>query len=330
MMPQPIVKAKRANPFAFLKFIPFLFFVGVALIAAAIFAPGPLIEPKTVVIPHGAGPHEVAKLLDDAGAIYQPDVFRWTSKFLADNNLKAGEYQFFANQNMYSILGMIHEGRSVVHLFTVAEGLSSREVMDLLKDVQILTGDVAVPAEGSLMPESYRYMYGDTRASVVERMQKSMKDALNDAWAKRDPNLNMISTPEEAVVMASVVEKETGKAAERPRIAGVFYNRLRNHMRLQSDPTVIYAIEQAKGAMDRGLEHDDLAFLSPYNTYVSDGLPPHPICNPGKAAIEAALHPEWHDLLYFVADGTGGHAFARTLAEHNQNVARWSEIQSKK
>jgi UPF0755 protein len=194
--------------------------------------------------------------------------------------------------------------------------------------VPILTGTIVVPPEGSLQPESYRYMYGDSRAGLITRMQKPMQDMLNDLWAKRDPSLPL-STPEEAVVMASIIEKETGKATERPRIAGVFYNRLRQHMRLQSDPTVIYGIMLAKGWMDHDIEHADLAFPSPYNTYTNDGLPPKPICNPGKAALEAALHPEANNYLYFVADGTGGHSFASTLAEHNQNVAKWNALQAK-
>ena len=150
-----------------------------------------------------------------------------------------------------------------------------------------------------------------------------------DTWPKRDMSIS-VTTPEQAMVMASIIEKETGKGSERARIAGVFYNRLHDDMRLQSDPTVIYAITLAKGAMEHELGHDDLSFASPYNTYLNEGLPPHPICNPGRAAIEAALHPEHHDFLYFVADGTGGHAFARNLAEHNANVTKWVNLQTKK
>lgn len=298
------------------------------LVAGAIFAPGPLRETKNIVIPHGAGPHEIAALLDNNGAIYNPDLFRVAVKLLADNALKAGEYQISAGQSMAEIVAMLHEGRSITHLFTVAEGLTSAEVTRLLQAMPLLTGDVAIPAEGSLLPESYRYMMGDTRASMVTRMQKSMQETLTELWAKRDPAVPLAS-PEQAVVMASVVEKETGKASERPRIAAVFYNRLNTHMRLQSDPTVIYAIARAHGFMDHEIEHADLAFPSPYNTYASDGLPPGPICNPGRAALEAALHPETNDYLYFVADGTGGHVFAKTLTEHNQNVAKWNQLRPK-
>lgn len=332
VFPSPVQSFKRPSRWRYLRYlkaIPYLLMLLAATAIGAVFVPGPLGDPKTVVIPHGAGPHEVANVLDGAGAVYSPVLFRVAVKIAAANALKAGEYELTPGQSMADILAMIHEGRSVVHLFTVAEGLTSAEIVRLLKAVPILTGEVPVPPEGTLLPESYRYMYGDSRAGLIARMQKPMQDALNDLWAKRDPAVPLAS-PEEAVVMASVIEKETGKPSERPRIAGVFYNRLRHPMRLQSDPTVIYAINLARGFMDHDIEHADLTFPSPYNTYMNDGLPPHPICNPGKAALEAALHPEPNDYLYFVADGTGGHVFSRTLAEHNQNVARWNALQAKK
>jgi UPF0755 protein len=199
-------------------------------------------------------------------------------------------------------------------------------VTQLLKDIPILTGDIsAPPADGSLLPETYRYSYGDTRESVIARMQKGMQDALADLWAKRDPAITL-KTPQEAMVLASIVEKETGKPSERPRIAAVFYNRLKINMRLQSDPTVIYAITKERGLMDHDLDHHDLEFPSPYNTYTSDGLPPQPICNPGRASLEAVLRPETNDYLYFVADGTGGHVFSHSLEEHNRNVANWAKM----
>jgi len=293
-------------------------------IVGAIFASGPLAENKNIVVPHGAGVREVAAILDANGAIYDPFLFRLSVKFLVDNGLKAGEYQITAGQSMAEIARMIHEGHSIMRLFTVAEGLTSDEIIRLLNASPTFGGDAvgAVPVEGSLLPESYRYIYGDSRAAVIARMQKAMTETLAELWAKRDPAVPLTS-PEEAVVLASIVEKETGKAAERPRIAGVFYNRLRIHMRLQSDPTVIYAIVKAKGGLDHDIDHNDLSFPSPINTYVSDGLPPQPICNPGRAALEAVLHPETNDYLYFVADGTGGHVFARNLDEHNHNVAEW-------
>ncbi len=287
---------------------------------------GPLKENKTVIIPHGAGAREIAMLLDKNDVIWSPLVFRLASKITGSGQFKAGEYEFTPQQSTAEVMEAMVEGRSVVRLFTVAEGLTSAEILDLLKNDIALSGDAAMPAEGSLLPETYRYSYGDTRASLIARMQKSMQETLNDLWAKRDPAIPL-KAPQDAVILASIVEKETGKAAERPRIAGVFYNRLRQNMRLQSDPTVIYAITRVKGPMNRELGHDDMAFPSPYNTYTSDGLPPQPICNPGRASLEAALHPEQNDFLYFVADGTGGHTFSKDLAAHNQNVVKLINLQ---
>lgn len=307
--------------------LPFLAGALFLAMGGAIYLPGPLPEAKTIIVPHGMGPHDLASALDDAGAIYNPLLFRVASRLLAANALKAGEYALIPGQSMADIIDMIHEGRSVTHLFTVAEGLTSNDIARLLNIMPAMGGgSIAPPPEGSVLPESYRYLYGDTRAGVIGRMQKAMQETLADLWAKRDPNLP-VSSPEQAVVLASIVEKETGKAAERPRIAGVFYNRLRQNMRLQSDPTVIYGIMAARGFMDHDIGHTDLSFPSPYNTYLNDGLPPRPICNPGRAALEAVMHPETHGYLYFVADGTGGHAFAATLDEHNRNVARWNQLQ---
>jgi UPF0755 protein len=299
------------------------------LAAGAIMSPGPLTEAKTIVIPRGTNIHEIADSLDDNGVVYDSLLFRIASRFMVNNGLKAGEYEFTPRQSIADIVLMMHEGRSVVRTFTVTEGMTSTEVTHILHDSPALTGALtAAPAEGSLLPETYNYSYGDTRTGMIARMQKAMHEMLTNLWEKRDPEL-AIKTPQEAVIMASIIEKETGKADERARVAGVFQNRLRTNMRLQSDPTVIYAIVQAKGALDHTLDHDDLAFPSPYNTYTNDGLPPGPICNPGRAAIEAALHPEQNDYLYFVADGTGGHIFAHDLATHNQNVTHWNEVKPK-
>ena len=330
MLPPPTKPVHYTSLWSNLKIIPVVMILTLLACLGEIVVPGPLSDNKAVVIPHGAGPREVASLLESNGAIYCPFLFRVAAKLLANNAFKAGEYNLTSGISPVDILLMIHNGHSVVRMFTVAEGLTSHEVAKLLNEVPVLTGDnVPVPPEGSLLPETYRYMYGDTRASIMVRMQKSMQDDLTDAWAKRDPNVP-ISTPEQALVMASIIEKETGKPVERPRIAGVFYNRIHHSMRLQSDPTVIYGIMVANGQMDHPIEHADLSFESPYNTYTNDGLPPKPICNPGHAALEAALHPEWNEFLYFVADGSGGHAFAKTLAEHNQNVTKWNELQATK
>ena len=293
----------------------------------AINAPGPLTKTKTVVIPHGTGIREMAHILADNNVVSHPFTFRMAARITAHSVLKAGEYEFSPGQSAADVAQEIHEGHAVVHWFTAAEGLTSADIVQLLASNNYLKeGRVPVPEEGTLLPETYRYSFGDSRAEIIARMQKQMQDTLADLWDKRDKSIPLKSA-HEAVILASVIEKETGKAEERPRIAGVFYNRLRTNMRLQSDPTVAYAITKAKGPMNRDLERADLAFPSPINTYASDGIPSQPICNPGRAAIEAALHPEKNDFLYFVADGTGGHSFARTLDEHNRNVSHWRKVE---
>lgn len=314
-------------PITGIKFIICLVLVLTILSPFAVFgliiAPGSTTEAKTLVIPHGTSTHEIGSLLAKNGLIYNSELFAIAARAMVHSNLQAGEYQFLPQQSIADIILMMHDGKSVVHMFTVAEGLTSNEVLGLLRNTPALSGDIiTIPPEGSLLPETYRYSYGDSRASMIGRMQKAMQDMLTTLWASRDQDVPL-KTPQEATIMASVIEKETGKSSERPRIAGVFYNRLHLGMRLQSDPTVIYAIVLAKGRLDHELNHDDLSFSSPINTYASDGLPPQPICNPGRAALEAALHPETHEFIYFVADGTGGHVFSRDLATHNQNVAHY-------
>ena len=208
---------------------------------------------------------------------------------------------------------------------TVPEGLTSQEVVSILNGAYGLVGEItATPPEGSLLPETYRYIYGDTKAEMIRRMSKAMEDELDVLWAGRDPSVPFHS-PDEAVILASLVEKETAVPAERSRIAGVFLNRLKRGMRLQSDPTVAYGLDQG-GSLGRALTRDDLKAANPYNTYQIDGLPPGPIANPGKDALSAVLHPQATDELYFVADGTGGHSFAKTLNEHNQNVRQWRRL----
>lgn len=292
------------------------------------FAPGPAQEATTLIIERGVSTRSIADELYQHHLIYDPLLFRLATHLLAANSLKAGEYAFTPHQSVAEIINMMHEGRMVVRKFTVAEGLTSAEIIKLMREQPALSGDInEIPPEGSLLPETYLYTYGDSRAGLISRMQKSMKALLEKLWQQRGMTPHLQSV-EEAVVIASVVEKETGKPDERPRIAGVFYNRLQHKMRLQSDPTVIYGIIKAKGNMDHVIGHDDLSFPSPYNTYMNDGLPPLPICNPGKASLEAVLHPEENNYLYFVADGTGGHIFSHNLAEHNHNVGRWRQKQN--
>lgn len=294
------------------------------LAAYTLRAPLPLAGKKTVVIPRGTTVRDIAIKLQFEGVAPNRLAFRAAARYFAGDQLKAGEYEFTSGQSLVDAVIMMRDGKSVTRLFTVAEGLTSAEVVRLLNNEQALSGEVpSSAAEGSLLPETYGYMYGDSRNALIERMQNDFRRALDELWQKRDPSIPLAS-PQEAVVMASIVEKETGKKAEeRARVAGVFYNRLRKGMRLQSDPTVIYALTHGSAALGRELSRNDLACDSPYNTYVIAGLPPGPICNPGRAAIEATLHPEKHDYLYFVADGTGGHAFARDLEEHNKNVKNW-------
>lgn len=211
---------------------------------------------------------------------------------------------------------------------TLAEGVTSWQVVEELKAAEFLTGDIAeVPPEGALLPDSYEVDRESSRADLVAKMQSQQAEVFAKLWEERAENLPY-DTPEEALIMASIVEKETGVAEERPRVASVFVNRLRQGMRLQTDPTVIYGITEGKGPLGRGLRQSELRAETPYNTYVIDGLPPTPIANPGREAIMAALNPESTEYLFFVADGTGGHAFAKTLQEHNENVARWREIEA--
>ena len=301
-----------------------------ALLCAAIVAPGPLHENKTVIIPKGSNAKAVAQILSQNGAVWHAVAFRVAARILARDRLHAGEYALAPKQNAIELVSMLRDGHFIIRKFTLPEGLTSAETLDLLKDAPALTGTVGLlPPDGSLLPETYNYTYGDSRAELISRMQNAMQETIHKLWEQRDEKIPL-KNPDEVLTLASVVEKETGKTSERPRIAGVFYNRLKINMRLQSDPTVIYALTKAKGPMDHDLGHADLAFSSAYNTYASDGLPPAPICNPGKAAIQAVLHPETHDYLYFVADGTGGHAFAKDLTEHNRNVAQWSRLQAAK
>lgn len=295
--------------------IPTLGFVGTVM-------PGPIRNKTTILIPYGTNVRDVGRLLSNNGIIYNSYLFRMAAKYITYNELKSGEYEFLPKQSTSDIVLQMHDGRSVVHFFTAVEGLTTADFVSLLNDNKMLVGSVSTtPMEGSLLPETYRYSYGDKRQDLVARMQRHMQDTLYDLWEKRDTSIPL-KTPQEAIIMASIIEKETGVANERPRIAGVFYNRLKRNMKLQSDPTVIYAISVTKGPLGRELQHKDMSFPSPINTYVHEGLPSQPICNPGQAALEAALHPEKNDYLYFVADGSGGHVFAKYLSEHNRNVAR--------
>lgn len=282
---------------------------------------------QTLIIARGSSVQDIAAQFHAANLVAHPLQFRAAARLLTGNHLQAGEYQIEPEQSLADMLAMLHDGRAVIRRQVIVEGLTSQTIVNDLNANPALSGTIdATPPEGTLLPETYHYSYGDKRSDLIMRMTKAAQDIIQAEWDRRDPSLP-ITTPQQVIIMASLIEKETGKKPEeRARVAGVFYNRMRLGMRLQTDPTVIYALTGGKADLGRELTRDDLTFASPYNTYVSDGLPPGPICNPGRAALLAALHPETHDYLYFVADGTGGHAFARDLPEHNRNVARWYEL----
>ena len=290
-------------------------------------AAGPLRDEKIVVIPKGAGTSGIAKVLADAGVIENPLVFKIGARLTAEGlPLHAGEFKFPASVSPRGAMRVLIEGKVVLHRLTIAEGLTVSEVYDLLAAQPDLEGPVPPkPAEGTLLPETYFFVLGDTRAQLVDRMRSEMTVQLADLWAQRDKEIPLAS-PEEAVTLASLVEKETSKDNERPRVAAVFYNRMQKGMALQSDPTVIFALTDGKGKLDRTLTTADLKLDSPYNTYLNAGLPKGPIANPGLAALKAVLKPSKTKELYFVADGTGGHAFAETLDQHNKNVAKWRKF----
>ncbi len=290
--------------------------------------PGPLATDKIVIVPQGAGLDIIAKHLKSAGVIDQPLVFKLGVRLVeAARHLKAGEFLFPAAISMHDAAKLLVEGKTVVHRLTVPEGMTSREVYELIAATEALRGvPDSAALEGTLLPETYHFARDESAAKLQQRMQQAMNSALEEFFPQRVEGLP-ISTPAEAVILASIVEKETAIASERPLVAGVFLNRLRKGMRLQSDPTVVYGITMGTAPLGRKLTRGDLKIATPYNTYVIKGLPPGPIANPGRAAIKAVLNPAQTDFLYFVADGSGGHAFAKTLREHNNNVAKWRKIQ---
>ncbi len=291
-------------------------------------SPGPLTEDKVVMITREDDAAGIADQLERAGVI---DSAMWFNLLtVLDGNrgaLKRGEYAFKAGMSMNDIEDELIAHRVIRYKITIPEGLTSEQVVDQLREDTVLTGDVREPPrEGSLMPDTYYFERGDTRVSILSRMAKIQAKTVEDIWKARSPDLP-IKSPWEMVTLASIVEKETGKTEERPRVAGVFINRLDKHMRLGSDPTIVYGLVQGKGTLGRSITKADLNQSTPYNTYIIDGLPPGPICNPGKAALEAVAKPARTKDLYFVADGTGGHAFAETLDQHQKNVARWRQIE---
>jgi peptidoglycan lytic transglycosylase G len=289
---------------------------------------GPLAAAKIVIIPKGAGLDDIAARLAAVGVIEQPIVLRVAARIEEKAHLlKAGEYEFPPAISQEGVVRLLVEGKTVVHRLTVAEGLTTAEALQIVAAASPLDGTITdKPGEGALLPETYNFSRGDNRNALIQRMTKAMSETLDQLWAKRAENLPFRSKAE-ALILASIVEKETGIATERPRVAAVFVNRLRRGMRLDSDPTVIYGLTHGQGPLNRPLLIKDLEIKTPYNTYQIEGLPPGPIANPGRAAIEATLNPAETKDLFFVADGTGGHVFSETLDQHNRNVARWRAVQ---
>jgi UPF0755 protein len=286
---------------------------------------GPAERPLTVQIREGSSLAAAATRLEEAGAIGSASRFRLLARFLSSGeSIKAGEYAIPAKASPAAILALLQEGKTLQRLVVVPEGYPSVLVHDALMRAQGLEGTVPVPAEGSILPDSYAFQRGDTRAELVARMQGAMRKHLAAAWKKRKPGI-AVTTPEQAVVLASIVEKETGKPSERRTVAAVYGNRLRVGMPLQADPTVIYPITKGR-PLGRRILRSELNAKNGYNTYASPGLPAGPIANPGRASIDAVLDPAPSKALYFVADGTGGHVFANTLTEHNANVRKWYAI----
>jgi UPF0755 protein len=292
-------------------------------------APGPLQEDKIVNIPRGLGVRDIADLLAREGVIEQPWVFTGGVYVLKEKeSLKYGEYQFAKRASLRDVLDTIIDGKVVQHTLTVPEGLTSEQIVARLLQNTALAGTIKeIPREGTLLPETYKFTRGTTRESIIQRMQQSSQRALHDVWQHRASGLPLKS-PEELLILASIVEKDTGKPDERTRVAAVFVNRLKQKMRLQSDPTIIYGLTGGKGSLGRPIMKSEIEQATPYNTYVIDGLPPGPIANPGLASLEATANPARTKEIYFVADGAGGHVFADNYEQHLKNVAKLRAIEN--
>jgi UPF0755 protein len=286
-------------------------------------APGPLEQDKIVNIPPRLGIRDIADLLAREGVIDSPWTFAMSALLAKTHDeLRFGEYQFPKQASLHDVINTIIDGKVVLHQITIPEGLTSEQVVQRLLETDILSGSIKdIPREGSMLPETYRYPRGSSREQVIQRLQQAQARVVQEVWERRMPDLPL-RTPQQLVILASIVEKETGRADERTRVAAVFINRLKQHMKLQSDPTITYGLVGGKGTLGRPILKSEIEQHTPYNTYVIEGLPPGPISNPGRAALEAVANPARTKELYFVADGTGGHAFSETLEQHQRNVAR--------
>lgn len=284
--------------------------------------PGPNSSAQTIIIPKGLSLPRIAQLLSKSHVITNPSLFLVEARLLGRPvSIRAGEYAIPAHASSASILALLQSGKVIEHKLTVVEGMAAIQLWERLKAEPALNGDVALPEEGSVLPATYSFPRGEERATLLQRMQAAMHHTLEALWAERDPNLPLRS-PQEAVILASIIEKESAKKSELPEIAGVYINRLWRGMKLQADPTVIYPVTRGK-PLGRRILRSELEALNAYNTYTRIGLPSAPIANPSKLALQAALHPNRTDNLYFVADGNGGSTFSKTLAEHEVKVAHW-------
>ena len=342
-LPDPPRRSKKARS----QFVIFLNFVMSMMVLAAVVAiagfyyaistyqaRGPLATNMNFIVRNGAGLIEIANNLERNGIVSDARVFRYvTSTYLQkDEVLKAGEYEIKAGASMKDIMELLKSGKSILYSVSLPEGLTVKQMFDRLAADPVLEGELPaeLPPEGSLRPDTYKFSRGTKRTAVIKQAAAAQQKLVDDIWDKRDSDLP-IETKEEFVTLASIVERETGKADERPHVASVFMNRLQKGMRLQSDPTVVYGLFGGAGKpSDRPIFKSDLEKETPFNTYIIKGLPPGPIANPGKAALEAVANPWRTNDLYFVADGTGGHVFAPTLDEHNANVRRWRKLEADK
>jgi UPF0755 protein len=291
-------------------------------------AQGPLDRDKIVNIPKGLGLREIADLLARENVIDQPMVFIGSVLVLkAKDELKFGEYKFTKQITLRETIDVIVEGKVIQHAYTIPEGLTSEQIVARLAEVDFLAGNIReIPKEGTLLPETYNFPRGTTREQAIQRMQQMHRRALQEIWERRSPEVP-VKTPEALVTLASIVEKETGRPDERSRVAAVFVNRIRQRMKLQSDPTIIYGLVGGKGTLGRPIMRSEIEQQTPYNTYVVEGLPPGPIANPGRASLEATANPARTKELFFVADGTGGHAFAENLSQHQLNVTKLRQFE---
>lgn len=336
----PPPKRSRQSRNQFVVFLNFLMSSVIFLVIAAgiafyfgkreFEAPGPATSAETIMVRPNMSVREIATQLERENLISDTRIFLMGLRaYGADSRIKAGEYEIKAGASMHEIMELLESGKSVLYSLTIPEGLTVKQVFDRIAQTEELSGELPaeLPPEGSLAADTIRFTRGLDRAELVEKLKEDQAELVQSIWERRAEGLP-IDTVEEFVTLASIVEKETGRADERSRVAAVFINRLKKGMRLQSDPTIIYGIFGGDGKpSDRPIYRSDIEKKTDYNTYQIDGLPPTPIANPGRAALEAVANPSRTDDLYFVADGTGGHVFAKTLKEHNENVARWRRIE---